>query len=1017
MNTFINVVSVSGRATAANAVWKKAAYLRTVVGLSVVSLAAILWLPAASAQVKVQEQPVKSKSAFTLSTPREQAVICYDPNDALVVKKAVELFADDIEMVTGRRPEVADKAKKARSMVIVGSIENNRMIQQLAEEGRIDIVPLKGAWERYLVQTVHKPFPGVDNALVVAGSDRRGAAYGLFSISEMAGVSPWYWWADVPVQKHGALYIDAPATLSKSPSVRYRGIFLNDEDWGLKPWAAKTFEPEVGNIGPRTYGKICELLLRLKANHLAPAMHPVSTAFYKIPENKLVADTFAIVIGTSHCEPLLLNTASEWNTKTMGPWDYNKNKDKINEVLGDRVKEAAPYENVYTLALRGLHDAAMGGGDVSMKEKVKMLESALKDQRNIVAQNINKPVETIPQAFTPYKEVLEIYSNGLELPDDVTIIWPDDNYGYMKRLSSPHEQKRSGRAGVYYHLSYLGVPHSYLWFSTTAPALMYEELHKAYITTADRVWLANCGDLKGAEMQVSLFLDMAYDIDSFNADNVVTYPARWLAKMFGEQYYDEFEDVLRSHINLAFARKPEFMGWGYWNNHWGAGEKRTDTEFSFANYNEATKRLAEYKRIGDKAGRLLAAMDEEAKPAFYQLVYYPVKGAELMNRMTMNGQLYRQYVRQKRAAANPLKTNVEMLHDSLELITEGYNTLLGGKWKYMMALTQDYHGHASYYMVPLMEENYTPEGAPKLAVQAEGEDMNKGGTSFHLLPTFNAYAQKAHWVEVYNQGTGNLDWTADPSDEWIVVSKQAGKVPLQERVMVSIDWNKAPKDERISGSVTFRSGDRKEQVMVSGFNPENLPADEIKGLYIEENGYVSIPAAGFHRKFESDDIKMNILPGIGFDDDALQMGVPTAPLQQYRSANVPRVEYDFYTFNAGIYDVYTYVLPTFPLHAERDYKLPEHTNSDTKYSVRIDDGSISTPSTSAVEYSQLWYDSVLKNCRVNKSTLYVKAPGKHTLQIRCGDPGTVIQKIVIDMGGLKRSYMGPESTRYVGDAE
>ena len=346
----------------------------------------------------------------------------------------------------------------------------------------------------------------------------------------------------------------------------------------------------------------------------------------------------------------------------MGPWDYGKNKDKINEVLGNRVKENCAYENVYTLALRGLHDAAMGGGDVPMKEKVKMLESALKDQRNLIAEHIDRPVETIPQAFTPYKEVLEIYSNGLELPDDVTIIWPDDNFGYMKRLSGPHEQKRSGRAGVYYHVSYLGVPHSYLWYSTTPPALMYEELRKAYDTTADRIWLANCGDLKGAEMQVSLFLDMAYDIDSFNANNVVTYPARWLAKMFGDQYYSVFEDITSSHINLAFSRKPEYMGWGYWNNYWGGGEKRTDTEFSFANYNEAENRLNEYSRIGKKAENLLASLDKDSQPAFYQLLYYPVKGAELMNHMTIKGQYYRQYVRQQRAAANLIKEKVKNYH-------------------------------------------------------------------------------------------------------------------------------------------------------------------------------------------------------------------------------------------------------------------------------------------------------------------------------------------------------------------
>ena len=621
---------------------------------------------ALQSQVVIKENAIQSKYAFPLVTSKAKAVVVYDTDDYLVVRKTAELFVSDVESVTGQQLRLTDKLKGDKEIIIVGTVEKNRLIRQLAEKGKLDISSLEGTWERFLIQTVSRPFPGVSKALVVAGSDRRGAAYGLFSLSEMMGVSPWYWWADVPVKKHKTLYVDAPATLSKTPSVKYRGIFLNDEDWGLKPWAAKTFEKERGNIGPRTYAKICELLLRLKANHLAPAMHPVSTAFYKIPENKLVADTFAIVMGSSHCEPLLLNTASEWDSKTMGPWDYNKNKDKINEVLSNRVKENCAYENVYTLALRGLHDAAMGGGDVPMREKVKMLESALNAQREIIARHIDKPVETIPQAFTPYKEVLEIYSNGLELPDDVTIIWADDNFGYMKRLSGPQEQKRSGRAGVYYHISYLGVPHSYLWYSTTPPALMYEELRKAYDTTADRVWLANCGDLKGAETQISLFLDMAYDIDSFNADNVATYPARWLAKMFGEEYYDTLEDITCSHINLAFSRKPEYMGWGYWNNYWGGGEKRTDTEFSFANYNEAERRLTEYSRIGKKTEDLLASLDEKSKPAFYQLLYYPVKGAELMNHMTIKGQFYRQYVRQQRAAANRLKAQVKCYHDSLE---------------------------------------------------------------------------------------------------------------------------------------------------------------------------------------------------------------------------------------------------------------------------------------------------------------------------------------------------------------
>ena len=543
----------------------------------ILMLSALVAVSAGHAQVAVHEKSPETKYAFTLASPRQTAAILYDASDAAVVKRAAELFAADVEAVTGRRPQVTSATGETGPAVIVGTVGGSALIRRLSEAGKIDTAPLEGAWERYLIQTVANPLPGIRKALVIAGSDRRGAAYGLFTLSELIGVSPWYWWADVPVKKHAALHVDAPPTYSQTPSVRYRGIFLNDEDWGLTPWASQTFEPERGNIGPRTYAKVCELLLRLKANYLAPAMHPVSTSFNQIPENKLVADTFAIVMGSTHCEPLLLNTASEWDTQTMGPWNYDKNKEGINRVLTQRVRENSPYENVYTLALRGLHDGAMST-TLPMHEKVRMLQQALLDQRQILAENIDRPVETVPQAFTPYKEVLEIYSNGLELPDDVTIVWPDDNYGYMKRLSGVREQRRTGRSGVYYHVSYLGVPHSYLWFSTTPPSLMYEELRKAYDTTADRLWLLNCGDLKGSEMQVSLFLDMAWDIGRFTADNVVTYPARWLAGIFGEAYYDRLEAMTREHLRLAFPRKPEYMGWGYhWNRFDHNCEQLTDT--------------------------------------------------------------------------------------------------------------------------------------------------------------------------------------------------------------------------------------------------------------------------------------------------------------------------------------------------------------------------------------------------------------------------------------------------------
>ena len=974
----------------------------------ILMLSALVAVSAGHAQVAVHEKSPETKYAFTLASPRQTAAILYDASDAAVVKRAAELFAADVEAVTGRRPQVTSATGETGPAVIVGTVGGSALIRRLSEAGKIDTAPLEGAWERYLIQTVANPLPGIRKALVIAGSDRRGAAYGLFTLSELIGVSPWYWWADVPVKKHAALHVDAPPTYSQTPSVRYRGIFLNDEDWGLTPCASQTFEPERGNIGPRTYAKVCELLLRLKANYLAPAMHPVSTSFNQIPENKLVADTFAIVMGSTHCEPLLLNTASEWDTKTMGPWNYDKNKEGINRVLTQRVRENSPYENVYTLALRGLHDGAMST-TLPMHEKVRMLQQALLDQRRILAENIDRPVETVPQAFTPYKEVLEIYSNGLELPDDITIVWPDDNYGYMKRLSGVREQRRTGRSGVYYHVSYLGVPHSYLWFSTTPPSLMYEELRKAYDTTADRLWLVNCGDLKGSEMQVSLFLDMAWDIGRFTADNVVSYPARWLAGIFGEAYYDRLEAMTREHLRLAFPRKPEYMGWGYhWNRFDHNCEQLTDTDFSFTNYDEAQRRLEAYRQLGARAEALLHEIGDEARPAFYQLVYYPLRGAELMNRMTLGGQRNRWYARQGRAATNAVRDEVQRCYDSLQVITRGYNSLLGGKWNHMMSMRQNYDGVSAYFNLPHLA-THDAAGAPRLALQVAGEDVT-GARAFHALPAFDNYLRRTYPVEIYNRGGGTLAWTAHASEPWVVLSKSAGKTADEERITVGIDWEKAPSGNAVPAQIVFRAGEQSEKVLVSLFNPTAPSRAELRGIYVENNGCVSIPAAGCHRVRENDRIKITAVEDLGIEGPALQLGDPTAPLQIFRSRDVPCAEYDFYAFDAGSVDVYTYVLPTFPLHADRDFRIGENTNTDTKYSVQIDDGALATPSSSHVEYSQVWFESVLRNCAVNKSTLHIDKPGRHTLRIRVGDPGIVLQKIVLDFGGMKRSYLGPQST-------
>lgn len=963
------------------------------------------------AQVSLDKEA--SKNSFPIVSSSANAVVCFDGKDATVVRKTVSLFIEDVHRVTGQELKMAENNPgdvSARCAIIVGTIGKSRWINALASKNKIDTTSIAGGWERYLVETVTNPVPGIKKAIVIAGSDRRGTAYGLLSVSKAIGVSPWYWWADAPIKTQKQLAVKVNKFASKEPSVKFRGIFINDEDWGIYRWSKNNFEKERGNFGPRTYAKMCELLLRLQANYLCPAMHDASMAFHRIPENRLVADSFAIAMGSSHCEPLLFNTASEWKREQMGEWDYINNKAGVDKVLKSRVKECAPFENVYTLALRGLHDRAMNAGN-NMSDRKEMLQEALMSQRSMLVDVIGKRGEDIPQAFTPYKEVLDVYDEGLKLPDDVTIIWPDDNYGYMKRLSSPKEQKRSGRSGVYYHSSYLGKPHDHLWMNTTSPTLMYEELRKAYDMTADRIWLLNAGDIKSCEFAVDFFLTMAFDIDSFDFERSANYRTEWTCGMLGDEYRNEFSDVINSFYKLAFARRPEFMGWGYqWSTDKHGKERNTDTDFSLTNYREVDTRLNEYTRIGNIVEKILHKMPEgDRKACFYQTLYYPVKGCELLNRMVLNGQKNRWYSIQQRAATDQLAKMTKACYDSLEVITKGYNSLLGGKWNHVMTMKQGFA--ASYFDLPALR---TTALAPNssLGILAEGEDVLKGMRSFHALPAFSTYLHRSYYVDVFNKGAATLKWKASTANDWILLSKKAGETATEERIEVSIDWAKVPVGEEVMGTLQIisDSGEKKE-VYVSVFNPSSPSLAEMDSLFVEHNGYVSIDAAGFHRKVENDAIKMRIIPNLGIENTAVQLGDPIAPAQRTAGRSTPRLEYDFYTFEQGSVDVYTYVLPTFVTSKDKGYAGHEATNIETKYGVCIDEGPVMNPSTSSFEYAQIWYESVLKNCRVNKTTLHIDKPGKHTVKIKCGDAGTVLQKIVIDFGGMKRSYMGPEPTR------
>ena len=421
-------------------------------------------------------------------------------------------------------------------LIVVGVLGKSAEIDKLVAARKLDAATVSGKWEAAVTTVVASPLPGVKRALVITGSDRRGAAFALFQISREMGVSPWTWWADVPVAHHTAVYVRAGVHVQASPSVQYRGIFLNDEDWGLRPWAAKKMDPTVdngkGNIGPNTYEHIFELLLRLHANSLWPAMHPGSLAFNAVPENAKLADKWGIVMGSSHSEALLRNNVGEWSEKAPpagdGPWNYQINADAMNAYWDKRLVENGKYENFYTVGLRGVHDSGLEATG-SPQVKAKLVEDVMAEQRKLLAERVNPDLAKIPQIIWLYKESLDLYRVGMKVPDDVTLGWTDDNYGYIRELPNAEEQKRAGGSGVYYHVSYWGSPHDYLWLCTTPPALIQEEMTKAYDHNARKYWILNVGDLKPAEIDIDYFMQLATDEPKLAKMS----QREWLTQWFG----------------------------------------------------------------------------------------------------------------------------------------------------------------------------------------------------------------------------------------------------------------------------------------------------------------------------------------------------------------------------------------------------------------------------------------------------------------------------------------------------
>lgn len=904
--------------------------------------------------------------------------------------------------------------------VIVGTVGESEVIDNLAQNERLDVSEIEGQWESFTIQNV-------DNTLVIAGSDKRGTIYGVYDLCEKIGVSPWNFWADTVSGHADNLYINLPdgGYTEGEPSVQYRGIFLNDE-FNMSEWS-KSMGTTGKNMNNETYEKIFELLLRLKANYLWPAMHTYSTAFNVTENNAALADKYGIVMGSSHAEPLLRNNLGElydyqekWkakaenagkalNTKTADGKttikdDANRtvaymwtdkdndgnavsNKEFLTDYWRARAKANSNYENTYTLGMRGVHD---GGFSTNMNSQTAMKE-ILETQTQILKDEVVKTgqdISDIPQVFIPYKEMLDMYNKGLEIPDYVTLMWPDDNFGYIRQLPTETERQRSGGAGIYYHLSYYGRPTSYLWLSTTSPAQIREEMTKAYDMGAQKIWIANVGDLKPAETEIEYFLDLARDIDTIKNTEI----SDWLAEnakrdfAFDDVKAAEYSDIKMGYYKNTSSKRPEHFVKGLFSTEFGdEGQKLVD------NYNVLERR----------AQTLYDSLSEDKKPSFYELMLYPLKGAKNMAEKYVYSDKANCYAEMGYGAA--VNKYAKLSDDAYQRVVEDtaeYTSMLNGKWDKMMnpyqtRLTGSFGG-------TITGKLSNPEVSQLPYTNMEIAAENNGVLSF------TKYSTEAKYIDIINTGTGSFEWTAETSADWININKTSGIVADDDRIYVGIDTLRAGNGES-NAEIIFRrrlgGADIQTASVTVTFENADVSVTEEK-TYIENDGYVSIEAEHYSNSVKNGEYEWRVEKDFGRNGGSVKIYPDTAAAVSVPNKNNSAyLEYDVYFTSAGTFPIDVYRMPT----------LNELSGAAMRCNIGIDDNtpvrfSGTTGAKDKSDGTDSWGRGVLQNTEVVSGTITVPSVGLHKIRLYNESAGVVVDKFVITTGEKKTSYFGaPES--------
>ncbi|KAK7514024.1 hypothetical protein IWZ03DRAFT_247421 [Phyllosticta citriasiana] len=917
--------------------------------------------------------------------------------------------------VTGKSKwDVGSKGVMTAGLMIAGTVGKSSLIDGLAREGKIDVARIEGRWEAFTSSVVQAPIEGIDWALVVAGSDKRGTIYGLYDISEQIGVSPWYWFADVPTRSQSAIFALNTTKKQGPPSVKYRGLFINDEAPALTGWMnANYLKSEYGSaFGADFYAHVFELLLRLRANYFWPAMWG---SMFNVDDarNQPLADEFGIVMGTSHTEPMMRAT-NEWTTFGQGAWQWNTNNASIYPFFVEGAERAKPYEGIMTMGMRGSGDTALSPGI-----ETAMLENIVDTQRSIL-EDVYGNVTAVPQMWCLYKEVQGYYEAGMRVPDDVTLLWSDDNWGNMRRLPTSNETDRSGGAGIYYHFDYVGDPRDYKWINTIQLEKTLEQLRLTYERGARDIWIVNVGDLKPLEIPISHFLDLAYNIDQWSTVSTEHWLTLWATREFGAAVAKDTARVVDVYGKLAARRKYELLN---------------STIYSTINYEEAETVLDEWESLAKEAQSIHDTLSEEAQPSFFELVLHPVLAGLTVYDIHISSAKNLLYASQGRTSVNAWADRVLKKFRYDHELTARYNSLLDGKWNHMMDQTHlgyVYWQQPMRQITPPLQFVQTLEGGLNgdMKVSVEGSNASvPGDDQWHdlssdtlTLPPIDPFGSR-RWIDIFSTGTSSCLWNIS-ADPFVKLSQSSGMLSASgnatdTRVYITIDWDAVADASgtttiNITSSTGYGTQYTAPKVIIP-YNRTTIPSSFSNG-FVESDGHISIEAAHYSTivpaTTANTSAEWTVLSSYG----RTQSGVTLSPgtLPSLTTSTAPALEYNILTFSPLSANASS---PNANITLYLSPSLNTDPSRPLRYAVTVDDQDpqivqfVHDRPDGALPVG--WEDAVADAIWKSR-TDWIVPPGEHVVRLWALEPGVVVQKVVLDLGGVRESYLGPPESRWVG---